>query len=162
MANDGKIYITISDTRGGGGGPGLVTPEPEDKESKTKPLSDYLKHSFFNIVEDSAKKVVSNSISQIGNYIGDYYAQRQIQTAISALNKGSTLAISFFAGSGITGSVAGGVSGLIATGSMMALNYGIEEFNNRVAIARNNREIEYIRDLSGLNTLKDGSRGTEN
>lgn len=162
MANDGKIYITISDKRGGGGGSDQPAITPEEKEPKSKPLNDYLKHAFFNLIQDTAKKAINNTISQIGNYRGDYYAQRQIQTAISALNKGGTLALSFFAGTGITGSLTGGIVGLIATGTAMGINYGLEEFNNRVAIARNNREIGYLRELSGLNTLKDGSRGTEN
>jgi len=160
--NDGKIYITISDQRvGGGGGPGPAVPETP-KEDKTKSLGDYAKHAFFNIIQDTAKKAVNNSINQIGNYTGDYYAQRQVQISIGALEKIGNLGMSFFAGTTITGTMAGGIVGLIATGAMMGVNYGLEEFNNRVAIARNNREISYLKDVSGLNTLKDGSRGTEN
>ena len=53
---DGKIYITISDQRGKGGGyggePGTVI-NSKKQDNETTALGDYAKHEFFNLIKQS-------------------------------------------------------------------------------------------------------------
>lgn len=161
--DEGKIYITISDTRGGGGEPtpSPETPTPkEPKEEKEKNLlGDFLKHKFFNMVEDQAKQMVNYTIGNIGNFTGDYQAQREIETSMKVANMGVSLVTAFMGGMTATGgNILGGVA---AVGFMVAsqgINIALQEHANKVSNRNQNYNIEQLRNISGLDALTNGGR----
>lgn len=163
MADTGKIYITISDTRGGSGNgvsnssdtgyqsgsSGAASSSGSSSESAFKIIA---KTQFANFVINQTKSVVAYAIGNIGNFTGDYVAQHNIQTGLQHISIIGNIVNAYKEG-GILG-------GIIATASpfaadLMRMNREIIQ-NKKV-----NREIDMIRQRSGLNTLKDGSRGTE-
>ena len=60
---DGKIYITISDQRGKGGGvggePGTVI-NSKKQDNETTALGDYAKHEFFNLIDRKSTRLNSS------------------------------------------------------------------------------------------------------
>ena len=157
---DGKIYITISDRRIGEGGGEVVPENPDtqtDEDKKKKALTDYLKHRFFNFVEQQAKQMATYTIENIGNFTGDYQYQREISVGVQILNEGITLASSF--GSGMAmGGVVGGVAAVVITVASQTINFTLQEQANRVSNRNQNYNIQQLRDISGLNALTNGSR----
>lgn len=88
---DGKIYITISDSRGGSGN-GLepvATPEklkePNENNAGVE-LSRYLMHRMLNYTEQQLVSFANEAISSIGDFTGNYILQGHINTAKQALN----------------------------------------------------------------------------
>lgn len=157
---DGKIYITISDERGGGGKgvsqSGETVKTPKEKENH---LGSYAVHQGMNLVKQSVMKAVNFSVSNIGNFTGDYLTQKNVQAGLSnamtTIGYGTTALAGFKIG-GIWGAViAVGVKGVSD-----ALSFGLNEKANYQQNRRTNYEIAELRELSGLNSLLDGSRGT--
>lgn len=158
---DGKIYITISDRRIGDDG-GEVVPvnpqtTPNEEEKKKNILGDYLKHRFFNLVENQAKQMATYTIANIGNFTGDYQYQREINVGVEILNEGITLASSFGSGMAVGGVVGGAVAVAITIASQ-TINFAMQEQANRVSNRNQNYNIQQLRDISGLNALTNGSR----
>lgn len=154
--DEGKIYITISDTRGGGKTP---TPKEPKEEKEKNLLGDFLKHKFFNMVEDQAKQMVNYTIGNIGNFTGDYQVQREIETSMRVANMGVSLVTAFKVGMTATGgNILGGVA---AVGFMVAsqgINIALQEHANKVSNRNQNYNIEQLRNISGLDALTNGGR----
>lgn len=166
--DEGKIYITISDQRGSdggngnGGGSGASALQKEinagdKKTDSVDPFKNYIQHSFYNFVENQARQMLDYSISNIGNFTGDYQTQRDIQSIVSVSNFGVSLVTSFMAGMAI-GGVAGGI---VASGIAIAskgINIGLSEWAGRVNNRNQNYSISQLREISGLDALTNGGR----
>ena len=164
MADDGKIYILITNKLPGGTQP-TPTPTPDggsgtesDNESA---LSKFAMHQFFNFVESQAKQAVSYSISNIGNFTGDFNEQRQVTALMTLAGKAISLGTSIVAGAKIGGVPGAIVAGVFATSSMIIQDVRAERLKS-FADAKKNHQIEQLRQRSGMYSLMDGSRGTEN
>ena len=161
MANDGKLYIIITDKREGEEGPVSPTPsQPEKKESK-KSAQSIITHQFYSFVLSQAKQFVNYQISNIGNFTGDYEAQRRVSEAIQYANIGLNIGGAFVAGTMMGGPVVGAVAAAITTAGV-AINAVYESHTQRIQNAKVNYNIDQLRKRSGLNANRDGSRGTEN
>lgn len=157
--SDGKIYITISDTRNGSGS-GVSPDAPSiEKQSQDKDsvLAKYAQHRFFNFVEGQAKQFVNYSVSNIGNFTGSYQTQRDIQAMMSGASFLINLGTSIFAGlkmGGVPGAV---IAGSIAVGSKL-IDFGYQEYSEQFQNRKVNRNIDMMRRRLGLEGLTDGSR----
>lgn len=159
MANDGKIYITISDTRNGSGG-GVspdVPNQPQSDKDKGSNLADFAKHKFFNFIQSEAKQFVNFSVNNIGNFTGNYQAQRDAQANLEAAGFLINLGTSIAAGAKMGGGWGALIAGTITIASKaISIGYSAyaDDFNNR----KINRNMEYMRMRLGLDGLTDGSR----
>lgn len=159
--NDGKIYVYLTTKK-----PNSDTPENPEDNSKQKDkfsLKTYSAHILADTIKSEAKKSVNYAINNIGFFSGDYRLQRDVQEAISigeaAFSAGKSFGAAFLLSGGNP------LAGLVAMSANLinqGINYGLQENSAIFAIKRNNYEIEQLRNVSGLNNLKDGSRGTEN
>lgn len=158
MAEKSKLYITISDKRGEGGGGGVDSEKEKEKENDT--LGRYAEHEVFHFLKSTASKTINYSISNIGNFTGDYITQRKVNMCKDALDSAVSIGMTTLVGSkyGPAGAVIGFVVGVASefTGSIF------EDISNRADNVKANYNIEQLRERVGLNTLIDGSRGTEN
>lgn len=160
MANDGKIYITISDRRDGDG-PGLPNNVQENEEKDKFSLATYAGTVLMKTLVNNTKKTVMYTINNIGNFTGNYRLQKDISEAIQLGESVLSIGRSFLAGTIVSGG--NPIVGLIAAGADLigqGVNLALQENSSLFAIKMQNYEIDKIRELSGLNTLKDGSRGT--
>ena len=165
MAENNKLYITITDKRGDGGS-GIPTPSPSDSSSAKKEQDDdsllkrYVEHELFHLVKGTATKAVSFSINNIGNFTGNYIKQQEVNEIKQGISGVMTIGMSTLAGAkfGPWGAVAGFVVGV----SSIVANTIFDDISNRANNAKNNFEISMLRERAGLNTIYDGSRGTEN
>lgn len=155
----GKIYITISDRRIGQGG-GEDDPQTQSKrETKTKTLGEYAKVQFFNFIKSEANTMVNYTLGNIGNFTGDYQAQRDVQAMLNGIGVATTLANSFIAGLTLTGgNIAGGLVAVAITGTSQLINYGLNELTNTRQTRNQNYNITQLRELSGLDSLTNGGR----
>lgn len=155
--SDGKIYITISDTRNGSGGGVSPDTQGEQSQDKDSAVGKYLQHRFFNFVEGQAKQFVNYTVSNIGNFTGSYETQRDIQAVMESasflINLGTSIASGAKMG-GVWGAV---IAGSIAVGSK-AINFGYQEYSEQFQNRKINRNIDMMRRRLGLEGLTDGSR----
>ena len=161
MANDGKIYITISDQRFGKNKADADAQNQKNKQEKEKkdPLGDFARHKFFNFVESQAKQAVSYSISNIGNFTGDYVQQQQVQDAVSVVSTLIDIGMAAVAGAkyGPWGAAIG--AGVVIAGK--AITQGQQLVAGYAQNSLQNRQIAQLRTRAGLNSTNNGSRGTE-
>lgn len=161
--NDGKIYIIVTDKLPGG--KGETTPEkPKKKEEETSDnslLMHWARDSLINTAKQTVNKAIDYSLNNIGNFTGNYIAQTHINNLRSNLHTLTSIGESAFAGFMFAGPV-----GAVISTSLAVLNTGTSSLfqihSNLVANRKTNYEIEQLRNRSGMNTLLDGSRGTEN
>jgi len=156
--SDGKIYITISDTRTGEvlGGTNIQVPKAPKSENNENVLKDFAKHQFFNLIESEAKQMVNYSLSNIGNFTGDYNAQREVNFGLSALGFVRSLGMG-----AIAGAQYGPVGAAIGVGVMaisQTINFGLQLHSQNLEIRKQNYSINQLRQLSGLDGLTNGSR----
>ena len=157
MSADGKIYITISDTRTGevlGGGNTTI---PSTKKPKENIANDFFKHQFFNFIENEAKQMANYSLSNIGNFTGDYNAQRQVNFARSAINVATGLVTSAYMGFAVGGPIGTLIGDGISAASQV-INFGLQLNSESIEIKKQNYNIQQLRQLSGLDGLTNGSR----
>jgi len=160
MANDGKIYITISDKRFGQNQPDVIpTPETSKEKEKSDPLGDYITHRFFNLIESQAKQAVKFTLGNIGNFTGDYIAQEHVNNALEAVSFIENVGIAALAGAkfGPVGALVGAGIAVAGTASSKAINL----FTGYLDNIRQNKAIEQLRTRAGLNSNNNDSRGTE-
>lgn len=162
MSNDGRIFITITDSpvgnsgNGGvGGGRGLsresrdyISAANRDVRNRLREI-DLLRHQVNDFALSEAKQAASYMINNIGNFTGDYNAQRSIQHTMQAGSKVLNIGMAF---------AVGGIGvGVMATIGAIA-SYGMQEYANQFAITKQNYTINKLRDISGLDNLTNGSR----
>lgn len=161
MANDGKIYIIVTDQLPGGGGP-LVPDQPKQpKEEKDNALADYAKHRFFNFIEGQAKQAINYTVNNIGNFTGDYIQQQHVQDNLAAANWLINVGNAALAGFKVTGSPYGALLGAGIAVATSAISYGQQYYAGYLENARLNKNINQLRTRAGLNSSNNGSRGTE-
>lgn len=166
MNANGKIYIIVTDREPSSGGPSPVetsvmtkTASAEGKEVSL--FSHWARNKILNTVKSAAQSTAMYSLSNIGNFTGDYITQTQVNETIQLTSKLVHVAMAAASGAkvgGVMGAViAAGVAVVGETvSSLQAVNSAYVQ--NR----KTNYEIEQLRDRAGLNAAKDGSRGTEN
>lgn len=167
---DGKIYITISDTRGGSNGgeqlnsssnPSSVVQTAQSKKG-TSDITKILALKAFDTAIGIANQAASYSIGNIGNFTGNYQQQRDIQSNLTIVNTvvgyGETAVSGFMMGGG-------GISGAIVAAVMVTAKAGTDLFNKFLEIQADqinnrkiNRNIEFMRNRLGLEGLTNGSR----
>lgn len=158
---DGKIYITISDTRGGSGA-GVSNDADTGGSDKNQTIADFAKHKFFHLIESEARTFVNYSIGNIGNFTGNYQMQRDVQQTFGILsemiNIGSASVTAFKAFKGGTqGAIAAAITAA-ATIAGKAINFGMKEYQEQFENRRTNRNIELMRNRLGLEGLTNGNR----
>ena len=162
MAQKDKLYIIITDKRGED-----VETTPAPSDDSTKAISDdtalgrYAEHEFFHLIKENINRGANFVISNIGNITGDYISQRGINEAKQLASGLTGVAMSTIAGFKIGGQ-AGAIVGFIA-GTASALSDSYFDYAQKtINTAKANLEIKELRNRAGLNTIYDGSRGTEN
>lgn len=163
MANDGKLYIIISDKRDDDGNGGNTPADTTPKESNKKSSQSIITHQFYNFIIGQAKQFVNYNIQNVGNFTGDYISQRKVNEAVQGLNITMNIGGAFVSGTMMSGGnpIVGAAFAAIATAGI-AVNAGYQSYTQRFETARANYNIEQLRRKSGLNVYLDGSRGTEN
>lgn len=152
--DDGRIYITISDTRENNAVGTQNSSVSSNNTSKEKITPEEalrienlhrLEHSLVN----NAQQIAMYSIGNIGNFTGNYQAQREVNTALNLGKKVAHLGMAMATGNPV----------IIAT-TLLAdvVNIGLQEYSSYVENKKINYSIDRLRDISGLNTLKNGSR----
>ena len=161
MAENGKIYITISDTRQNGGGSGKSVgannaeaikqykqhmAERENPSFVESQMSEVMK--IGSTLSTYAIQMASWAINNIGNFSGDYQRQKEVNASWGAIGKG----LGFLAAS-----VAGGWGAVTYAGAM-ALQFSLNEIANQTEFAKQNYDIRQLRQISGLDGLTNGGR----
>ena len=159
--NDGKIYITISDTRGGKGGSGTgEVPVKKEKEKEEKhPLRDFAEYKFFSFVESQARQSINYTLNNIGNFTGDYVTQQHVSDAMNIISALTNIGMA-----AIAGSKYGPVGAVIGAGIAVAGNVITQTQQLVLGYSQNNlqnKQIAQLRTRAGLNSINNGSRGTE-
>jgi len=166
MADDGKIYIIITDKLPAGTSPGTgpgmaTTPSGSSSGSKSNIIMDYAAHEFFNLIKREALVAINYNLNNIGNFTGDYITQRHVNETRTILSDVASLGIATIAGAkfgGAPGAIIATVVQAAGLATSAIVNYSLNQIQN----TKTNYEISQLKDRSGLNSLKDGSRGTEN
>lgn len=161
MADDGKIYITISDKRFGKNKAEADEQNNIDKEQtkSENTLVRFATHKFFNLIETQAKQAVSYTINNIGNFTGDYTIQQHTQDSMQILGFLLDLGSAAVAGAkfGPWGAAIAVGTALIGKGITMTEQFYAGQVENN----RQNRNIAQLRTRAGLNGTNNGSRGTD-
>ena len=159
MADDGKIVIVIKSEIDSSTSSSVST--TKDKVEQEKSSLDYAKHRFFSFIESEARQITISGINNIGNFTGDYITQRKISESVQAVNIGLNIGMSAVAGFKIAGPL-----GAIVSGAVSMIGFGISNtisyYQGLTENRKTNYNIEQLRKRAGLNTVYDGSRGTEN
>ena len=160
MANDGKIYITISDKRFGRNKAEADAQNDQDKEKeKSSPVKDYITHKFRNLIESQAKQAVSYTISNIGNFTGDYIKQAQVSNAVQLINFGIEFGTALAAGAKYGGPGVAVAAAVFLIGK--GISTGEQVYADYVENRKQNLAIDQLRTRAGLNSANNGSRGTD-
>lgn len=154
---DGKIYITISDTRGGSGAGVGNEADKQQEKGKDSALGKYIWHRFYNFVESQAKQYVNYTVSNIGNFTGDYTTQRETEEML----KIASMMIGFVTTTVAAGAKYGAPGAIIAASISIgseAINFAYREKSESFQNRKTNRNIDMMRKRLGLEGLTDGSR----
>lgn len=161
MAEKNKLYITISDNRNGGSGTPTEKTDNEQEKDKESTLGKYAEHQLFHLVKQTAVKSANFAISNIGNLTGDYITQRRVSEVKQAVSGLMSIGMST-AGGAVAGGWVGAIIGFAVGVTSLVVDTVQSEVQNRIDNTKTNLEIAALRDRAGLNTVYDGSRGTEN
>jgi len=161
--SDGKIYITISDRRFGSNVAEADEQNKIDKEksaSKESNVSKFVRHRFFNLIEQQTMQAVNYTVNNIGNFTGDYITQSQVSEAMQIGGFLLNIATATVAGAKMGGPV-GAVIGLLTVPVTKGISMYYQGKSIEVQMKIQNREIAQLRTRAGLNSLNNDSRGTE-
>lgn len=156
---DGKIYIIVTDQLPNGQGP-LTPDKPKEKKKEDKDLlGDFAQHQFFNLITNQAKTAVQYTIGNIGNFTGSYVTQEHINNALNAIGFLERVGVATLAGSkyGPWGAAIGAAVAVVGEG----VSQGINIFSNILEMRRQNEAVAQLKTRAGLNSVNNGSRGTE-
>ena len=169
MGNDGKIYITISDERSTNAGSkdisqiqatgGASKKEDGNQSAESSALGGYAKYQFFSFIGNEAQNIVNYSLNNIGNFTGNYQQQADVNLALSTIGSIANIGNAAIQGALIGGPVGAVIGATIGLG-FMAINFGLSEKSNHLALNKMNENIAQLKERSGNNVLLDGSRGT--
>ena len=154
-----KIYIVITDQRPDGNN-GANGSRQQDDDNRN-PIKRYAEHQFYNFIKSESQTAVNYTINNIGNFTGNYQVQREVQNVVKHANGLVSLGESAIYGASIGGLAGAGLAVGVSLVSSL-INFGLESYSIGIAEKKTNYAIEQLRARSGLNTLNDGSRGTEN
>lgn len=166
MADDGKIYIYISNKAPGGTNtPGGTDDTDGNKSKKNKILDNAITHELYHLVKSQLIQDINFRANHIGDFTGNYQSQRDTQASLRVATNvmgivGCGIAVAKYAlAANPVGAVA---AGLLAVTSLVSqsINFNRQEKVNLLNNKKTNYEIEQLRIRSGLNVLMDGSRGT--
>ncbi len=152
MAENGKIYVILTDKRGQQPEPTPPTPDTPNPQKPKKEEKNQLLNTTQKIgatLSTLAIQYANWSINNIGNFTGDYQAQREVHATISVGMK-----IAGFAGA----VAAGGIWGAVTYAGAMAFNFALNERANKIQFAKQNYDISQLRQISGLDGLTNGGR----
>ena len=130
--------------------------ESTQKEEKNV-LGDFAKHQFFNLIEREAKQMVNYSLQNIGNFTGDYNAQRNVNYALSAMGVIGSIGLGAWNGLKIGGPI-GALVGATTVATAQVVNFGLQLKSQNIETRKQNYSIEQMRQLSGLDGRTNGSR----
>lgn len=161
---DGKLYIVITDE------PVInktetihMTESQKEKtiqrvtEEREKQIYTFATHQFYNFMQQTATEMVNWSISNIGNFTGNYVKQENIQKTVNLGSKLIGIGSAVVAGAQMAGPIGALVAGTIAVAGT-GINIALQDRANEFQTQRQNREIAQLRELSGLNPLTNGGR----
>lgn len=157
--SDGRIYITISDERTGEiiSGTTKLAPTKKKEESKENGFSRYIQHQFFNLIEQEAVSMVNYTLGNIGNFTGDYNAQREVNFARSAFGVIRNIGTAAAQGATIGGGYGALIGAAIAT-TAETVKFGFQLHSQNIETKKQNYSINQLKQLSGLDGLTNGSR----
>jgi len=165
MTNDGKIYIVITDTAPSGTTVSAPinsnTESHAKKEEKNNLLNHWAKNRILSTTKSIGSQAVLYSFHNIGNFTGDYITQAKVNESLEIVSSLAGIGMSAIAGFSV-----GGPIGAVIGASLDVINRTVSSafsINTRMVENRKtNYEIEQLRIRAGLNSILDGSRGTEN
>jgi len=105
---------------------------------------------FSHVAIAQAKKMVQFSVSNIGNFSGDYVMQRNVQQAMSIVGDIVSIGV---------GAAAGGVVGAVGAMTGVLINNMLESIGIAQNIKKENYQSNFIKERGG-DVYNDGSRGT--
>ena len=164
MANDGKIYITISDRRFG---QNKAEADEQNKIDQSKEQNSFdeagkfAQHQFRSFISSQMKQAVAYSLNNIGNFSGDYEKQAHVSTAITVFSDLNNVGMAAIAGAKTAGGLGALIGALIVTASTV-VSYSTQYFDMQQSTKKQNLELSRLRTRAGLNGTNNGSRGTEN
>ena len=167
MNNNGKLYIIITDNPNIQSTQTTITKTTTTTTNTTRaPITgstadeiglNFAAHQFYHFMQQEATQAVNWSISNIGNFTGDYLKQTNVQQVVSLGSKLVGIGMSV-----VAGAQAGGLIGALVTGTIAVagtvINTALENKSNAFQVQKQNYEIEKLKELSGLNTLTNGGR----
>ena len=182
---DGKIYITISDTRGGSGvglSNGIVAPKSSEKSggaSAFNDLSSFVVHKVLSDTVSIVNNAANDVLDNIGTFTGSYILQTAVNiarqatatavkttttivgTALSGMNIGSVGGpVGMGVGAAI-GVVLGGASVVVESLYESTISIGKSVATTSLSFIRNNYQLRQTRDRLGLGTTTSNSRTGE-
>lgn len=170
MNNNGKLYIIITDNPNIQSTQTTITKTTTTTTNTTKvqsagsgngsgddALFGFAVHQFYHFIQQEATEAANWSISNIGNFTGDYVKQANVQKAVGLAGKVAGIGMSIAAGAQVGGVWGALIAGTIAVAST-AISIGLEDKANAFQVYKQNREIAQLRELSGLNPLTNGGR----
>lgn len=167
MAENSKLYISISDDRGNGNRntPTASSSSANKNGKKEKEnenlLGRYVEHELFHLVKKNTMQAVNYSLANIGNFTGDYISQRRVNELKQAVTGFTSIGMSTLAGAQV-GGIVGAVVGFAAGTASLVVDTVYDNITNKAEYAKQNYNIAQLKDRVGLNSIYDGSRGTEN
>ena len=163
MTNDGKIYIVITDKAPAetGGSVSSSNKTSSNNEKQDTLFNHWTRNQILSTVKNAGKQAINYSLSNIGNFTGNYMTQTHVNEALNNIGGLMNIGGNALAGFNIAGPIGALVGASLSVinqsvSSILSINTRMIE-NNKI-----NYEIEQLRMRAGLNGLYDGSRGTEN
>ena len=163
MENDGKIYIVITRQKPSGPtgvGSGDADPDKKQPSGTDSLFAHWARQRLLDTTRSLAKSTIMYGLSNVGNFTGNYMAQAQINNSVHALSGIASLGMTALAGFKVGGPVGAAIATGLAIVNQTA-QWVMGTYSGVIENQKTNYEIARLRDRSGLNTLLDGSRGTE-
>lgn len=158
---DGKIYIYVTSKDPNVQDPEAVQDTQPTNEEKESSVGKYIRHQFYSFVSSEVKSNLSFVANNIGNFTGNYIAGRAVKQVVSPLlnfawNVGISAAIGFK-----YGGAPGAIIAAAASTATQIINFFEQESVNMLMFNRQQRNIDILKDRSGLYQLNNNNRTGE-